>query len=151
MVFQLISPAFSHKGIIPARYTCKGENLSPQLQWADPPDGTASFGLIMDDPDALIGTWVHWVFYNIPGNLKGLPEGVPSVQAKNQYGVNGRNSWGKPGYGGPCPPAGTHRYFFKLYALDTLLDLPSGASKPDLIRSMQKHILAETELMGTFS
>ncbi len=151
MVYQLSSPVFSHKSAIPVKYSCKGENISPELTWTDPPEGTMSFGLIMDDPDAPAGTWVHWVMYNIDGKLRGLPESVPVKKEIANLGVSGTNSWSKYGYGGPCPPVGTHRYFFRLYALDTILDLKPGATKPDLIKAMQGHILEVAELMGTYT
>lgn len=151
MVFQLTSPEFSHKSAIPAKFTCKGKNVSPELLWTDPPKGTASYGLILDDPDAPSGTWVHWVMYNIPEKVRELPEAVPSKMEINNLGVGGMNSWSQYGYGGPCPPIGTHRYFFRLYALDKVLDLKAGGTKADLIKAMQGHILAVTELMGTFT
>jgi Raf kinase inhibitor-like YbhB/YbcL family protein len=151
MIYQLSSPVFTHKSAIPMKYSCKGENISPELTWSDPPNGTVSYGLIMDDPDAPAGTWVHWVMYNINGKLRGLPESVPVEKKIANLGVSGINSWSQYGYGGPCPPVGTHRYFFRLYALDTLLELKSGATKPDLIKAMQGHILAMAELMGTYT
>ncbi len=150
MVFMLTSPAFEHKQAIPSKFTCTGEDISPELIWNDPPEGTISFGLIMDDPDAPAGTWVHWVMYNIPANLRGLPEAVPGKKDVKEMGMNGINSWPKIGYGGPCPPLGTHRYFFRIYALDTWMGLESGASKPELIKAMQGHILGIAELMGTY-
>ena len=151
MVYQLSSPVFVHKSAIPLKYSCKGDNISPELTWSDPPEGTMSYGLIMDDPDAPAGTWVHWVLYNIPGKLRGLPESIPQDKEIADLGVSGVNSSSKYGYSGPCPPIGTHRYFFRLYALDTLLDLEPGATKPELIKAMQGHILAVAELMGTYN
>lgn len=151
MVFQLTSPAFDHKGLIPSKYTCKGEDVSPALNWNNPPADTLSYGLIMDDPDAPVGTWVHWVIYNIPSTRNMLPESVPSEWIMDGLGVNGTNSWKKAGYGGPCPPLGSHRYFFRLYALSKILELGPGANKPELIKAMQGHILATAELMGVFS
>jgi len=149
MAFTLRSQAFQHKGIIPVRYTCKGENISPQLEWTDPPDGTESYTLIMDDPDAPAGTWVHWVLYRISGTIMSIPEGInPAIAA---HGVFGQNSWGKMDYGGPCPQSGTHRYFFKLYALNTMIQLEPGKEKPEVLRAMQGHILEMAEIMGTFS
>jgi hypothetical protein len=150
MVFMLTSLAFEHKQAIPPKFTCTGEDISPELTWNDPPEGTQSYGLIMDDPDAPAGTWVHWVMYNIPANLRGLTEAVPGKKDIEGMGMNGLNSWPKIGYRGPCPPLGTHRYFFRIYALDTKLGLDSGASKPELIKAMQGHILGIAELMGTF-
>jgi Raf kinase inhibitor-like YbhB/YbcL family protein len=151
MVYQLTSPVFDHKQAIPEKYTCKDKNISPELKWNDPPQGTVAFGLIVDDPDAPAGTWVHWVIYNIPGSLRGLPESVPNDKVIIDIGINGINSSNKYGYSGPCPPFGTHRYFFRLYALDQMLDLKPGANKPELIKAMQGHILAIAELMGTFA
>lgn len=143
---QFHSAAFAHGERIPTRYTCDGEDRSPPLAWGDLPAGTQSLALIMDDPDAPMGTWVHWVLYDIPPEGDGLPEGVRGV------GVEGTNSWRRTGYGGPCPPPGKpHRYFFKLYALDTRLNLPPGATKAQLERAMQGHILAQGEWMGTYS
>jgi Raf kinase inhibitor-like YbhB/YbcL family protein len=151
MVYQLTSPVFEHKQAIPEKYTCKGKNISPELTWNNPPQGTAAYGLIVDDPDAPAGTWVHWVIYNIPGSLQGLPESVPKDKEIINIGINGINSSNKYGYSGPCPPFGTHRYFFRLYALDQILDIKQGANKPELIKAMQGHILAIAELMGTFT
>ncbi len=151
MAYQLTSPVFEHKQAIPEKYTCKGKNISPELTWNDPPQGTVAYGLIVDDPDAPAGTWVHWVIYNIPGSLQGLPESVPNDKEIINIGVNGINSSSKYGYSGPCPPFGTHRYFFRLYALDKRLDIKEGANKPELIKAMQGHILAIAELMGTFT
>jgi Raf kinase inhibitor-like YbhB/YbcL family protein len=151
MALSIASPAFKNGSSIPAIYSCKGRDISPALSWSDAPSGTKSFSLIMDDPDAPGGTWVHWVIYNIPASAGRLQEAVP-VQAKLADGsLNGTNSWGNLGYGGPCPPSGTHRYFFKLYALDTMLGLPSGANKQNLLSAMMNHILALVELIGTFS
>jgi Raf kinase inhibitor-like YbhB/YbcL family protein len=151
MVYQLTSPVFEHKQAIPEKYTCKGKNISPELTWNNPPLGTAAYGLIVDDPDAPAGTWVHWVIYNIPGSLQGLPESIRNDKEIINIGINGINSSNKYGYSGPCPPFGTHRYFFRLYALDQILDIKQGANKPELIKAMQGHILAIAELMGTFT
>jgi Raf kinase inhibitor-like YbhB/YbcL family protein len=148
MPLQLTSPAFTQGGPIPLRFSCDGEDLSPALQWTEPPPGTGSFALVMDDPDAPRGTWVHWVLFNLPAQTRGLPEGLADPPEGSRHG---RNSWGRSGYGGPCPPGGTHRYFFKLYALDRSLDLPPQATTADLAAAMQGHILAQAELMGTYS
>jgi Raf kinase inhibitor-like YbhB/YbcL family protein len=145
MTITLTSSAFAEGETIPKKYSCDGDNVSPPLSWSDLPDGTMSLALIMDDPDAPAGTWVHWVLYNIPADQNGLIEGVRGV------GIEGKNTSGKQSYGGPCPPRGpAHRYFFKIYALDTILDLDTGATKADLERAMQGHILAQGELMGKF-
>lgn len=150
MVFQLLSNAFSDHSPIPPRYTCSSENISPPLQWVDPPQGTACFALIMDDPDAPAGTWVHWVFYGIPGTLSAIPEAIPAVPPVTRFGTQGKNSWGKTGYGGPCPPFGIHRYFFKLYAIKQPLPINSGLTKPELIQAMQGCMVDMVELMGTY-
>ncbi len=145
--FQLTSDAFAAGDPIPARYTCSAEDISPPLQWTPPPAGTQSLALIMDDPDAPAGAWVHWVLFNLPPDTGRLPE-----QAAPPAGsVAGNNSWGRAGYGGPCPPAGAHRYFFKLYALDAAPALPPGATKAQVINALKGHILAQTELMGTYA
>ena len=151
MAFELTSTAFAPGEPIPRKYTCDGEDISPPLQWSDPPQGTQSFALIADDPDAPIGTWVHWVLYNLPAETRALPEAVPSDAELSDGSRHGQNGWRKLGYGGPCPPSGTHRYFFKLYALDTVLDLAAGASKEQVLKAMEGHILAQTELMGVYS
>ncbi|MFZ1040040.1 MAG: YbhB/YbcL family Raf kinase inhibitor-like protein [Anaerolineales bacterium] len=151
MTLSVTSPAFKSGSPIPAVYTCKGDNTSPALSWTDPPSNTKSFALTMDDPDAPGGIWVHWVIYNIPASARGLQVAAPAKAQLTDDSLNGVNSWGKLGYGGPCPPSGTHRYFFKLYALDTLLDLASGANKQQVLSAMQNHILAQGELMGTVS
>jgi hypothetical protein len=151
--FELISTAFEQGGPIPAKYSCNGEDISPSLAWGDPPAGTQSLALIMDDPDAPGGTWDHWILFNISPDLRELQENLP-ITGKNQDPnaiFVGDNSWGRADYGGPCPPSGTHRYFFKLYALDKTISLLPGATKQELLSAMDGHILAETELMGTFS
>lgn len=138
---KLTSSAFTTE--IPSKYTCDGENVSPPLSITDAPEDTKSFALIVDDPDAPRGDWVHWVVWNIPSSTSEITE-------NSAPGVEGTSDFGEVGWGGPCPPSGTHRYFFKLYALDTLLDLPASTTKADLLSTMEGHILAETELMGTY-
>ncbi len=153
MSLDVKSNAFSNGQSIPAKYSCIGKNISPDLTWSDPPSGTKSFALIVDDPDAPMGTWVHWVLFNISADKRGLPEDLP-VSGKNvdpNAIYFGKNSSGNTRYDGPCPPSGTHRYYFKLYALDTLINLLPGATKDDLLNVMKGHILAQGELMGTFS
>lgn len=153
MTFQLTSDAFANGQSIPAKYSCVGRNISPALAWTDAPAGTQSFALIMDDPDAPFGTWVHWVLFNIAPDKRELPEDL-SATGKNiepEAIYVGKNSSGTIGYDGPCPPSGTHRYYFKLYALDTTISLLPGATKDQLLKEMDGHILAQTELMGTFS
>lgn len=151
LTMKLESSAFSANGAIPAKYTCKGENVSPALNWDAPPEKTRSLALIMDDPDAPGGTFVHWVLYDLPSNLRELSEAIDPNPILMQGGTQGKNGFRRYGYGGPCPPGGTHRYFFKLYALDTLLDLPPGASKQEVLAAMQGHVLAGAELMGKFA
>lgn len=150
-MMTLMSSAFTHGAMIPRDYTCDGKDISPPLSWDKPPEKTQSFALIMDDPDAPIGTWVHWVIYNIPATARGLAEGVSRNADLPDGSRQGRNSWRRIGYGGPCPPSGTHRYFFKLYALDLVFTLASGATKDELLKAMEGHILAQAELMGRYS
>jgi len=153
MPFELSSPAFTQGGPIPMKYSCDGDDISPLLTWGDPPASTQTFALIMDDPDAPSGTWDHWILFNIPADTRELVEDLP-ITGKNQDPnaiFVGNNSWGRADYGGPCPPNGTHRYFFKLYALDTTVSLLPGATKAQVETEINGHILAQTELMGTFS
>ena len=148
--FSLTSPAFSEGEAIPSQHTCDGANGSPRLQWTDPPAGTKSFACISDDPDAKAGTWVHWVVYHIPPSVRELPEAMPADVELTNGTRQGMTDFGLPGYGGPCPPSGTHRYCFTLYALDTTLSLPLGATKRQLEDAMQGHIVAQATLMGTY-
>ncbi|GAB4532305.1 MAG: YbhB/YbcL family Raf kinase inhibitor-like protein [Anaerolineae bacterium] len=150
MAFELTSSAFAAGESIPVKYTCDGDDISPPLAWGDPPQGTQSFALINDDPDAPVGTWDHWILYNLPAEARSLPEGVPPDAELADGSRHGQNSWRRLGYGGPCPPSGTHRYFFKLYALDTTLDLAPGANKKRLLQAMEGHILGQAELMGVY-
>jgi Raf kinase inhibitor-like YbhB/YbcL family protein len=147
----LTSTAFAHEEPIPATFTCDGEDASPPLQWNDPPHGTRSYALIVDDPDAPVGTWVHWVLYDLPADVRALEQAVPPDAERPDGSRHGKNSWGRLGYGGPCPPSGTHRYFTKLYALDTALDLDAGANAKQVLGALEGHILAEAQLMGTYS
>ena len=148
--FRLSSPSFQAGGDIPARFTCSGDNLSPALDWTDPPAGTLSFALIVDDPDAPGGVFTHWVLYDLPSGVHKLPEGVPRT-ADPDGGRQGRNDFDKVGYSGPCPPPGNpHRYFFRLYALDRKLNLRAGASKSDVEHALKGHVLAQAELTGRF-
>jgi Raf kinase inhibitor-like YbhB/YbcL family protein len=148
---SLSSTAFENNGAIPAKHTCDGENVSPALSWGSLPHGTKSLALILDDLDAPMGTWVHWVLYNVPKNKTGLPEGVPKDELLEDGSLQGITDFRRPGYGGPCPPPGRpHRYYFKLYVLDTTLDLPAGSTKQELERAMNGHILARGELMGKY-
>ena len=148
--FSISSEAFGQGDTIPVEYTCDGSDISPPLVFSGIPDGVKSIALIMDDPDAPGKTWVHWVIYNIPAGTQQLAEGIPGERTLNDGSRQGMMDFGSIGYGGPCPPSGTHRYFFKVYALDTVLDLQPGASKQQLENAMQGHILAKTELMGRY-
>lgn len=141
----LASPAFVQNGKIPAAFTCDGKDIHPRLEIHGVPADSKSLVLIMDDPDAPVGVWDHWVAFNIPPETRVIEEG------KEPEGVAGKNSWGRTGYGGPCPPSGTHRYFFKLYALDTLLLLREGAGKREVERAIAGHILAQAELIGLYA
>jgi Raf kinase inhibitor-like YbhB/YbcL family protein len=148
---QLTSTAFAEGAAIPAKYTYDGRNVSPPLKWSGVPAGAKSFALIVDDPDAPSGTWVHWVLYDLPASASELPEDVAKSQSIAGGAKQGLNDFKQLGYGGPSPPRGKpHRYFFKLYALDSLLDLKPGLSKKDLESAMDKHILAQAQLMGTY-
>jgi Raf kinase inhibitor-like YbhB/YbcL family protein len=152
MPLVLSSPDFQSQGQIPRELTCEGADLSPSLSWAGAPAGTQSFALIVDDPDAPDPArpqrvWVHWVLYNLPAQLTSLPRGVKSAP---EGALDGFNDWNKPGYGGPCPPVGRHRYFHKLYALDTALPNLGRATKSELEKAMAGHILAQSELIGTY-
>ncbi len=149
--FNLTSSAFLQGDPIPVSYSCDGENTSPRLTWTNPPDNARSFALIFDDPDAPCSTWVHWVLFNLPTETRSLPEAVGPDPTLANGAVHGSNSWNSIGYGGQCPPGGEHRYFFKLYALDSVLDLEVGATKEQLLEAMEDHIVAEAELMGTYS
>jgi Raf kinase inhibitor-like YbhB/YbcL family protein len=154
MSLVLTSSAFTHQGSIPQQYTCQGRDVSPPLSWSGAPDGTKGLVLIVDDPDAPDPaapkrTWVHWVLYDIPSTVSGLPEAVTS--AKLPPGTReGTNDWNRTGYGGPCPPVGRHRYFHKLYALDVELPDLGAAPKGEVEKAMEGHVLAKTELIGTY-
>ena len=147
MTFSLSSKAFAPGQSIPSKFSCIGRNISPDLAWTGVPVHTQSFALIVDDPDAPMGIWVHWVVFNLPATTTGVPEATDFTDGS----MVGKNSSGHLSYDGPCPPSGTHRYFFKLYALDTMLTLSAGANKDQLLKAMDGHILAQGELMGTFS
>ena len=142
---ELKSSAFENEGNIPSKYTCEGENISPPLELSGVPNGTKSLVIIMDDPDAPAGVWDHWIVVNIPYNIKLIEEN--SVPPNSNQGTN---SWGKNSYGGPCPPSGKHRYFFKIYALDNNIDLAKGGEKEIVEASMKGHILEKAELMGYY-
>ncbi|MFN6565962.1 phosphatidylethanolamine-binding protein [Nostoc minutum NIES-26] len=147
---KLESSVFDNNGLIPAKYTCDGADISPPLIWHEVPTGTQSIVLIVDDPDAPGRTFVHWVVYDIPATVSQLPERIPSVKTLPNGGVQGTNDFGKLGYGGPCPPSGTHRYFFKLYALDQKLALAAGATKNQILAAMESYVLAKADLIGLY-
>jgi len=139
---KLTSPEFEHNGVIPSKFSCQGDDINPELIIEDLPNDAKSLALIVDDPDAPMGTWVHWVVYDIPV--------IPKIEENSIPGRQGGNDFGRKNYGGPCPPSGTHRYFFKLYALDTQLNLSEGISKQDLEKAIHGHILDKTELIGLY-
>lgn len=147
---DLKSSVFNDGDMIPKMYTCDGEDVSPPLEWRSVPAGAKSIAIICDDPDAPVGTWVHWVYYDIPIEPARMPENVAPKEHPVNGGIQGINDFRKIGYGGPCPPSGTHRYYFKLYALDTMLDLPPGATKAQLLKAMERHIIGQAQLMGTY-
>jgi Raf kinase inhibitor-like YbhB/YbcL family protein len=154
MSLTITSSSFSHNGTIPVRHTCDGSDISPALTWTDIPDGTKSLVLIVDDPDApdLAApkmTWVHWVLYNLPPNVNGLPEDVVANKLPSGT-LQGINDWSRTGYGGPCPPVGSHRYFHKLYALNTILPDVKNSTKAVLEKAMQGHVIAQAELIGLY-
>jgi Raf kinase inhibitor-like YbhB/YbcL family protein len=154
MPINLTSPVFQHQAAIPSKYTCEGPDVSPALNWTGGPPGAKSFALIVDDPDAPDPkapkmTWVHWVLYNIPSTTSGLPEAVKR-DALPPGTSDGTNDWKRTGYGGPCPPIGRHRYFFKLYALDTVLKDLNNPTKPGLESAMKGHVIGQAELIGTY-
>jgi Raf kinase inhibitor-like YbhB/YbcL family protein len=164
LTISVHSPAFSEGGMIPKAHTCDGSDRSPRLEWSAVPSSARSLALICDDPDAPLGTWSHWVVVNIQPEVKAFQEGVPPValvpaEATETAGdshsrdlaAQGRNDFGKLGYGGPCPPGGTHRYVFRLYALDTRLELGSPATRTDVLKAIQGHILAEGRLTGKYA
>jgi Raf kinase inhibitor-like YbhB/YbcL family protein len=150
MTIKLTSTAFQEGAMIPTKYTCDGANVSPPLEWSGASQTTKSFALICDDPDAPGKTWVHWVVFDLPAGRTSLPENVSPQETIASGGKQGANDFKKIGYGGPCPPSGTHRYFFKLYALDVELNLESKATKDQLLQTMKDHILAQAELMGRY-
>ena len=151
MAFQLRSSAFRENELIPKKYTCDGSDVSVPLSWGDPPQGTKSFALIADDPDAPAGTWVHWVLYDLPPDTRELPESSSRQEHLENGAKQGKNDFGKIGYGGPCPPAGrSHRYFFKLYALDQTTGLQAKAAKQQVLDAIKGHTLGEAQLIGTY-
>ena len=148
--FQIVQADFTPKATIPGTFTCDGEDMSPHLAWSDPPAGTKSLTLIVDDPDAPGGTWTHWLVYDLPASLRKLDHNQPKTN-ELAGGRQGQNDFHKIGYNGPCPPAGKpHRYFFKLFALDTTMNLKSGATREEVDSAMKGHVIAQTEIMGTY-
>ena len=150
MALHVESSAFSEGSQIPRQYTCDGKDISPPLSWSGVPEAAKSLALICDDPDAPGKTWVHWVLFNLPPGTNRLPEGIAARESVSGGGAQGTNDFRKIGYGGPCPPSGTHRYLFKLYALAAPLGLKPGASKKEVERAMETHVLAQGQLMGTY-
>ncbi|HNX68097.1 MAG TPA: YbhB/YbcL family Raf kinase inhibitor-like protein [Candidatus Omnitrophota bacterium] len=144
------SAAFGDGEMIPLDHTRDGAEISPPLEWAGVPGNAKSLALISEDPDAPSGDWVHWVVYDMPPDLSSLPSGVPASEKISEGGTQGRTDFGTIGYGGPCPPSGKHRYFFKLYALDIMTGLKPGATKQELLQAMRGHVLAEGKLTGTY-
>ena len=147
---KLASSAFTEGQAIPHQYTCNGINISPPLEWTGIPKSAKTLAIIADDPDAPAGTWVHWVIYNLPADTMGMIENLPPTEEIKGGGLQGKNDFEKIGYGGPCPPSGTHRYFFKLYSIDTELPLKAGATKAEVEKAMAGHVVAQGQLMGTY-
>lgn len=151
-VIEIRSEAFQPEKPIPTKYSCEGDDISPDLGWSQPPEGTAELALICEDPGAPTGIWVHWIIYGIPADTGGFAESFPAMKQTETGILQGENSWGKIGYGGPCPPRGKpHSYFFKLYALDKELGLKPGVDKKTLEGAMKDHIIGYGELMGTYA
>jgi len=151
MAFAISSKDFQNGSEIPKKFTCDGQDVSPDLSWTDPPEGTKTLALIADDPDAPAGTWTHWVLFDVPANTKNLPEGMSKDEQLPNGGRQGRNDFRKIGYNGPCPPPGKpHRYFFKLYAVDSMVNLKPGAAKQELERALEGHAVGKAELMGRY-
>ena len=150
MEIQVTSPAFENESMIPSKYTADGNDVSPPLKFASVPEQAKSIALISDDPDAPVGTWVHWVMWNIPAGASELPENIPPDKVLADGSIQGITDFGRHGYGGPAPPSGTHRYYFKVYALDTVLELPGDSTKADMLSAMAGHILAQGQLMGRY-
>ena len=150
MKINITSPAFSDGGLIPKKYSCDGENISPPLKWDSVPTGTKSIAILCEDPDAPSGLWVHWVFFNLPADYIELKENIPDDETLDDGSRQGLTDFQTTGYGGPCPPWGTHRYLFKIYALDTKLDIVHLVDRENLLTAMKNHILAEGLLTGKY-
>ena len=151
MDLKVASTAFEAGGMIPPKYTADGQNISPPLAWTGVPDGTKSIAVVCDDPDAPMGTWVHWLLWNLPPGLTGLDEDMPPDAKLANGARQGTTDFGRIGYGGPAPPSGVHRYYFRVYALDVMLDVPAGATRPRLEKAMEGHMLAQGRLMGKYT
>jgi Raf kinase inhibitor-like YbhB/YbcL family protein len=150
-MIEIASSAFSNMQSIPAKYTCDGQDISPPLKWKGIPEKTKSIVLIVDDPDAPRGTWVHWVLYDIPPGVDSLSENQPRTDTLPSGAKQGLTDFKRVGYGGPCPPSGTHRYFFKIYALDTMLNLSAGKTKKEIEAAMKNHVVSQGEMVGTYA
>jgi Raf kinase inhibitor-like YbhB/YbcL family protein len=150
MTLPISSSAFANGSMIPSQYTCDGVNISPPLQWSGSPVAAKTFALIVDDPDAPAKTWVHWVVYDLPANATQLTENIGQAKTLGSGGKQGTNDFKRIGYGGPCPPSGTHRYFFKLYAVDIETSLPPGATKDELLKAIDGHVVAQGEVVGKY-
>ncbi|MCE5215084.1 MAG: YbhB/YbcL family Raf kinase inhibitor-like protein [Methanobacterium sp.] len=151
MVIKITSTVFDEGGVIPNIYSCNGINISPPLNWNDLPEDTESIALICEDPDAPGGIWTHWIIFNLPADTRNLPEHIMGREELDNGARHGLNDFGSVGYGGPCPPSGTHRYYFKIYALDIKLDLTSLIGRSDFLKGIQGHILDEGQIMGVFT
>ena len=147
---EIISSAFDEGTMIPKKFTCDDLDISPPLKWSKIPEGTKTFAIICDDPDAPMGIWVHWIVFNLPANINELSEDIPPLETLPDGAKQGRNDFGKIGYGGPCPPGGTHRYYFKIYALAKVLNVEAGITKSELLKAMEGNILSEGQLMGRY-
>lgn len=150
MEMKIESSVFKHGEMIPRKYTCEGENISPPLSWSHPPEGTRTLALIINDPDAPSGDFVHCILYDIPSNITHLQEGISTTINLPEGAIFGTNGASRTGYMGPCPPSGTHRYYFRLYAINKVLQLDAGANKRELLEAMKDHIIAQGELMGKY-
>ena len=150
MVFKITSNSFKDGEMIPDKYTCEGDNISPNLKWDNLPEGTKSLSLIMEDVDSIIGIWVHWILFNIPADQKELQEDIPRDKVLANGSMQGVTNFESTGYGGPCPRIGTHRYYFRFFALDSVLDIEPGATKEQLLKEMEGHVIATSELMGRY-
>jgi len=147
---EITSSAFDEGAMIPEKYTCDNIDISPPLKWTNIPEGTKTLAIICDDPDAPMGTWVHWILFNLPADINELSEDIPALEILPNGAKQGKNDFGKIGYGGPCPPGGTHRYYFKVYALSEELDIKAGISKSELLKAMEGNILSDEKLMGRY-